>query len=56
MQQRHGHVTLSGCCKVLAAVLCGTLASKLTLERGMGRKSFPDYSVHGRRAAGECLA
>ena len=49
MQQRHGHVTLGGCCKVLGVVLCGTLFAKLALE---GWKSFPDYSVHGRRAAG----
>ena len=49
MQHRQGHVTLGACCKVLAVVLCGTLAAKLALEE---RKSFPDYSVHGRRAAG----
>ena len=49
MQQRRGHVTLGGCCKVLGVVLCGTLAAKLALE---GWKSVPDYTVHGRRAAG----
>jgi len=49
MQRRHGHVTLGGCCQVLGMVLCGTLAAKLALE---GWKSVPDYTVHGRRAAG----
>lgn len=49
MQQRHGHVTLGGCCKVLGVVLCGTLVAKLALE---GWKTVPDYTVHGRRAAG----
>ncbi len=50
MQVQHGHVMLGGCCKVLLITLCGTVASKLTLE---GPKSIPDYSGHGQRAAGE---
>ena len=50
LQQRHGHVTLGGCCQVLAVVLCSTLTAKLALE---GWKSIPDYTAHGRRAARE---